>query len=112
MARIDGAMFGSIIVDGKKYGHDVVVSWDGEVHERQSSHNLTRSEMTDALMKGPDVIVVGTGTAGLMQVDPSAEVAAKLNGVELIAKDTSKAIGEFNKLARTKKVVAIIHVTC
>lgn len=112
MPRIDSTYFGSIIIDGKKFDSDMTICWDGEIQHRPSSHNFTKEELHDILMKDPEIVIVGTGTGGLMKVDPAAEVLAKLKGVELIQKLSMQAAEEFNKLSRKKKVIAVIHVTC
>ena len=112
MPKINSIYFGSIIIDGRKYDHDVIVYWDGEVRQRSSSHSFTKRELMGLLMKDPDVIVVGTGTAGLMKIDSDVHLAARMEGVDIVADKSLKAINEFNKLAKIRKVAAIIHVTC
>lgn len=112
MPRIDNAFFGSIIIDGKKYDTDVLVASDGEVVKREKSHTFTKQELMDLLMmKEPEVIIIGTGMAGYVKVHPDAEVFAKLNGIELLAMPTGKAVQEFNRRSKRGKVVAVIHVT-
>lgn len=113
MVKFDNAYFGSVIIDGKKYEYDVVVSWDGEILERAKAHTFSKAELLDILQKEPEVIVVGTGQSGLVKIDKDAEIEAKIQGVELVAKTTQQAIEEFNKLVKIKKkAVAVIHVTC
>lgn len=68
--------------------------------------------MIDLLIKGPDTIVIGTGTAGCVKIEKAAENFAKSKNVELIVKKTPEAVEEFNKLSKEKKVIAVIHVTC
>lgn len=112
MVKFDSTLFGSVMVNGKKFEHDLIVSWDGEIISREKSHVFSKKELLDIMQKEPEVIIIGTGQSGLVKVEPAAEVAAKLENVELIAKPTPQAIEEFNKLVRRKKVVAVIHVTC
>ncbi|MEM5804335.1 MAG: MTH938/NDUFAF3 family protein [Candidatus Aenigmatarchaeota archaeon] len=112
MPKIDSTYFGSVVVDGRKFDTDMVVCWDGELKERQKSHVFDRRELDDLMMKDPDVIIVGTGQSGLVKVDPSAEVAAKVSGIELVVAKSPVAIAEFNKVARKRKAIAVIHVTC
>ena len=112
MPKIDNAYFGSVSIDGRKYNYDLIVSWDGEIAEKDRKHNISKSELTDILMKEPDVVIVGTGFAGNVKIDPDAEVLAKVEGVELIPLPTQKAVEEFNKLSRRKKAVAVLHITC
>ncbi len=109
--RIDSTCFGSIIVRGRKYESDVIIFWDGEIIEREKSHNFSKGELQDILLKEPEIVVVGTGQSGLMKVDESAEILAGLEGVKIVAKPTPQAIEEFNKLSG-KKVAGIFHVTC
>lgn len=111
--HIDSAFFGSFIIDGKKYNHDVIVSWRGEVRERRKTHEFTKAELNNVLMESPEVVIVGTGHSGVVKVDPGVEVAARLEGVELIIKQTPEAVQEYNKLAKAKKkAVAVLHSTC
>ncbi len=107
--RIDCAICGSIIIDGERYEHDVVIS-DGTVLRRQNNSNFMRSEIQCLMARNPDAIVLGTGHNKICGVDPAGAVEAQVAGIEIIAKPTSAALEEFNKLSRRKKVVAIFHV--
>ncbi len=110
---IDNAFFGSIIIDGQKYSNDLIVSWDGEIRERERNHNFSKNDLAELMMKEPEAIIVGTGNSGLLQVDPALRVSANLNGTELIVAKTPEAAKHFNSLARTrKKVIAVLHATC
>ena len=111
--RIDSAFFGSLLVDGRKYNNDLVVSWNGDVKDRPSSHDFTGAEMNNMLMSDPDVIVVGTGHSGMLKVAHDVDVSARLKGIELVVKSTPLAIQDYNKFARLgKRVIAVLHSTC
>jgi hypothetical protein len=111
--RIDGAFFGSLLIDGRKYNNDVIVSWNGEIKDRPSSHDFTNAEMDSILMNDPDVVVIGTGHSGMVKVAHDVDVSARLKGVELVVKPTVQAMQEYNKFARLgKHVVAVLHATC
>lgn len=112
MPRIDSSYFGSMIVDGKKYDRDILITWDGEIQERTGSHNFSKRDLEDVIMMGPEVVIVGIGNSGFVKIDPAAEVLAKVEGIEFIAKMTPKAVEDFNKYSRKKKVVGIFHITC
>jgi hypothetical protein len=112
MVKIDSFIFGNIIIKGKTFTDDVVVSWDGEVSLKQKTHAFSKSEFQNILMKEPEIVIIGTGTAGLMKVDPSIEVAAKIEGVELMIRPTQQAIEDFNKYALRRKVIGVFHLTC
>ena len=112
MPRIDSTFFGGIIINGRKHETDVVISTRGEVAVRERTHLFSKNEIQELLLEEPDVIIVGTGNSSLMKVDPAAEVAARLEGVELLAKNTQQAVQDYNRLSKTKKVAAVMHITC
>jgi len=112
-SHIDSAFFGYFIINGKKYEHDVIVSWNGKVLERKKTHHFTKNEFMNILIFEPEVVVIGTGFSNAVKLDPDVEVAAKINGVELIVKPTPNAVHEYNKLVKAKKkVIAVLHSTC
>ena len=112
MPKINNLAFGTIIVDGKKFNTDVAVSWDGEVIEREKSHLFSKKELMDLIMlKDPELVIVGTGTAGSVKIDPAAIEFAKSEGIRLLAFQNDKIVDEFDKHSRNKKVVAVIHIT-
>ena len=110
--KIDSFSFGSISISGKKFSHDVTVSWDGEIRERESNHLFSKAEAIELLMKDPELIIVGCGTAGLMKIDPAAEEAVKKEKIKLLSGKTTDMVQEFNKHNKKKKVVALFHLTC
>jgi len=110
--KITGVRFGEIEIAGKKYTSDVIVWWDGEIEEREKSHEFTRKELLSLLEKDPEVIIVGTGQSGFCKIEKSAETEAKLQGVELKGLLTPQAAEEFNRLSKRKRVVGVFHLTC
>ncbi len=112
MIRIDSFYFGNIIVNGRKFQQDIILSSNGEITEKEGNHSFGKKEYNDILMRNPEVIILGTGTVPNVRIDPDIEVTAKLNGIEIITKPTIQAVEEFNKLVNKKRVVAVMHVTC
>ena len=90
----------------------MVVSWDGELIVRESSHLFSKDELMDMLVKGPEIVFIGTGTAECVKIDKDVEDLAQSKNVQIIAKKTADAVDEFNKAAKTRKIVAMLHVTC
>lgn len=112
---IDSTRFGSIAIDGKAYDHDVIITWEGKVKEArtQTRHLIAKKEFFDLLFERPDVIVVGTGQYGDVEVSAEVSKFARKKKIKLIALSTPEAVRKFNELVRTgKKVVAYMHVTC
>jgi len=112
MPKINSFRFGSLTIDRKKYKNDMVVHWDGEISPRESSHSFSKAELIDLLLKGPEIIIIGTGTAGLVKIEKDAEKFARMKNIELIIKKTPEAIEEFNKISKEKKVIGVMHITC
>lgn len=104
--------FGRIIIDGKKY-NDVLIVNNG-ILERDwdaGSHRVGNTEAEKLLMGNPDIIIVGTGQAGVLRVD-SIIIEKIRKNAELLILKTPEAAKKFNELSKDKKVNALIHTTC
>lgn len=107
--------FGRIVVDGQRYNSDVIVFADRVKDSwwRREGHQLHVEDIERVVQKEkPDVLVVGTGYSGLMRVLPETEKYLKSNGIELIAQSTREACETFNRLVKSKRVMAALHLTC
>ncbi len=112
---IDSYGFGRIVVDRQRYTSDVIVSADRVKDSwwRREGHRLHVEDIERVVHEEkPDVLVVGTGYSGLMKVLPETEKYLKSNGIELIAQDTREACKTFNRLVKSRKVIAALHLTC
>ncbi|MCR4391418.1 MAG: MTH938/NDUFAF3 family protein [Candidatus Acetothermia bacterium] len=111
--RLTGYRFGRIEVDGVPYHHDLAIL-ETAVREwrRREGHRVHPEDIQDALAERPELLIVGTGHSGLLQV--TAEVAWLLadRGIELLAVKTAEAVDAYNDLARAKRVCAMLHLTC
>jgi hypothetical protein len=116
--KIDSYKFGQMVINRIEYNSDLIVFQDKVKDKwwRKEGHELNFEDISDVLFKQkPDILIVGTGWAGKMNV--SDEVAKKIRalGIELIAKSTSEAVKIFNELVekqREKVIVAAFHLTC
>jgi len=119
MTKVDNLNFGSIVVNGKEYGYDVVVMPDGTVREREASkkrfgsHNISKAEIEVLVNTKPDAVVIGTGTSGVARVASDATTYAQENKVDLAVLPSPEAVDKLNRLAdESKRVAALIHITC
>ena len=64
------------------------------------------------LKENPDVVVIGKGTSGMASLSGDARAELEKKGIEIVEGDTQVIRDKFNQLTKTKKVAAIIHVTC
>jgi hypothetical protein len=110
--KIEKYSFGSIKISGKDYDTDLIISWDGEISKRIRTHLFTKSEFYEILQKEPEIVIVGTGFSGLVEIDPEIEKVAQDENVKLIVKPTKEAVDDFNTLSKKKKVIAMMHLTC
>ena len=111
---IDSYDFGRIVINGKRYSSDLIVFPD-KVRDgwwRKEGHRLHVEDLKDVLEVKPEVLVVGTGYSGLMRVPHETRKYVESEGIELIAQNTAEACETFNRLVKSRKVVAALHLTC
>jgi len=98
----------SFCKDLKIIGDDIVENW-----WRKEGHRVDTGDIADVLVAGPEVLVVGTGYAGFMEVSKSLHSALKNRSIKLLAQKTPQAVKTFNELhSRGKRVAAAFHLTC
>jgi hypothetical protein len=111
---IESYDFGRIVIDGRKFGRDVVIfpdMIDGNWW-RKEGHLLSVEDVKEIVEAKPEILVVGTGYSGLMKIDPQTEHYLRSSGIELIAVKTEKACKTYNDLSKSRRVVAALHLTC
>ena len=80
---------------------------------RNEGHRVDTDDIADILTASPEVLVVGTGYAGFMEVSKSLHSALKDRNIKLIAQKTPQAVKTFNELhSQGKRVAAAFHLTC
>jgi hypothetical protein len=116
---IDGTEFGSITVDGKIYGHDVIIRLSGKVEKRRkrlskeeygTSHIISKEEAKFVFENGCDLLIVGAGQQGNVRLSPEASEYFDKKHCRVLLQPTPEAIRAFNQ-SREKKI-ALMHVTC
>ena len=111
---IDSYSFGEITISGKRYTSDVIIFEDTIKDDwwRREGHSLDPADLSEVISAKPEVLVVGTGNSGLMKIPPETADFIKSKGIELIAQPTTDACQTYNKLSKSKKVIACLHLTC
>ncbi len=117
MVKIENYIFGCMTIDGKDYKHDILITPDGVIAKRrddlsETGHHLSRDEMAELLKTEPEVVVIGNGKSGVLEVEPEAKSLCKVENVKLEIYDTSKAIKKFDWYSGKKRLAAIFHLTC
>jgi len=111
---IDSYQFGQISVDGRQYTADVLIFPDRVEDNwwRKSGHQLCLEDIAEVMAESPQVLIVGTGASGLVEVLPEVRQATDARGIKLIVETTDKACHTYNQLCRSRRVVAALHLTC
>jgi len=111
---IDSYAFGKIVVDGRAYTSDIIIFPDRVKSSwwRREGHRLHPEDIEEVVNEKPEVIIVGKGYSGLMEIRRETADHLKAKGIELIAENTGKATELYNKLSKSRKVVAALHLTC
>ncbi len=98
-------------LEGVKYNHDVYILPSGQVEGRKYGHTFTRGRVEHVLKGTPGVVFIGKGTSGMASLSPDARALLGKKGVRIIKADMPDMVDEFNELAKTRRVAAIVHVT-
>ncbi|KXA88645.1 hypothetical protein AKJ40_01835 [candidate division MSBL1 archaeon SCGC-AAA259M10] len=112
--EIESYNFGEIVIDGKKYTNDVIVYPDRVEGDwwRKEGHSLHPEDIGGVLDFQPEVLIVGTGAYGRMDVPSGTAERIESNGIELIVKGTEEACETYNMIKGSKEAVAALHLTC
>lgn len=111
---IESYQFGNITIGGKTYTSDVIIYPDRVDSSwwRKQGHRLSIEDLKGIMEAEPEVLVVGMGSPGLMQVPPETRDYIEARGIELVVEPTDKAWKTYNRLKDSRKVVAALHLTC
>ena len=111
---IDSYQFGQVVVKGRKYTSDVIIFPD-RVRDnwwRKSGHQLCLEDIAEVITEKPEVLVVGTGSSGLVKVLPEVRQVVEAQGIELIVEATDKACHTYNHICHSQRAIAALHITC
>ncbi len=111
---INSYNFGRIVVDGKAYTSDVIIFPDKVKDNwwRKEGHALHIEDIDSVVKEDPEVLIVGTGKYGILEVLPETKEYIESKGTELIVEPTDRACEMYNQISKDKKAVAALHLTC
>lgn len=118
LMRFEYPKFGTIVVDGEQYDHDVIVA-DGVVRPRDKgpSRHLKRQYGHTPLSEDEDIpwssprLVIGSGFSGRLPVLPGLKQEAARQDVDVLVMPTAEAVELLNTTDESE-TSAILHVTC
>ena len=113
--HIDSYQFGRIVIDGEEYGSDCFIIGDSVQPDwwRKSGHLLAVEDLDPIIKAGPEVLVIGCGSASEMKVPQQTLEFLRDENIRTEIFDTHKAVQRFNELSETgANVAAALHLTC
>ncbi len=113
--RIEEYTFGNIVIDGEKFTNDVIVFPDRVRPEwwREDGHTCNPEDIQEVVAYDPEIVIIGTGDPGRMDVPEKTRELLGERKIELISTPTRQAVSLFNeKLENGQKVAGAFHLTC
>lgn len=117
--EINKTSFGSITVNKETYEYDIIITLNGEVKKRKkklskavygTSHTISKDEAKYVYEDGADVLIVGSGQYGAVELSEEAEDYFRKKKCRVILLPTPEAIKEWN--LSSGKLIGLFHVTC
>jgi len=116
---IDGSRFGSIVINGETFKHDVLIRLDGRVEKRPkelskamygTSHILSLAEAQRVYEQGAARLIVGAGQFGTVKLsdDAAAFFEERNCAVELLP--MGQAVEAWNRAKDA--ALGLFHITC
>jgi len=105
----------SMRFNGKTYTTDLKIIGDTVKDNwwRSEGHRLLSDDIVDILESRPDVLVVGTGYAGNLDIPANLRKDLEERGVRLVSERTAEAVELFNQhRAQEENVAGAFHLTC
>ncbi|MFX1257431.1 MAG: Mth938-like domain-containing protein [Promethearchaeota archaeon] len=109
---INNYEFGRIVIENKSYTDDLILLGRNVKPKwwRKSGHSLDKKDLEKILDYKPDLLIIGTGTYGMMKI--SSKLSKKLN-FKIIAYPTKEAVKKYNQeIKGEKKIAGAFHLTC
>jgi hypothetical protein len=112
--EINAYDFGRVVVDGEPHERDLIILPDRVLGGwwRKEGHVLHPEDLRAVFESLSEVLVVGQGANGLMQVAPATDRELAASGIELVAEPTDQACETYNRLRKKRPVAAALHLTC
>jgi hypothetical protein len=106
--------FGYIQIDGIDYNKDVIVRPDQVLGNwcRISGHELDPIDLELVLESQPEILIIGTGSAGRMKVPDRTQAIINEAGIKFFSLPTKKACTKYNQLREKGRTCAALHLTC
>lgn len=110
---IEHYSFGRIVIDGRTYTSDVIVFPDRVLSHwwRKEGHLLQAEDLTEVIQAKPEILIIGKGDSGVMEVPGTVIIELRERGIDVIAATTPEAVRIYNQTEGKRKIAAL-HLTC
>jgi hypothetical protein len=114
--HIDAYDFGRIEIDGQIYTKDLLIV-RGEVRSpwwrEAGGHVYAPRDLGDLIEAAPELVVLGTGYHGSVQVTGETREVFERMGSTVVELPTAGAVDEINRAAAAgRDLAAALHLTC
>jgi hypothetical protein len=111
--RIESYSFGRIVINGESYTKDVIILPDRVFSPwwRKEGHLLQWEDLEEVVKDPPEVLIIGQGYSGVMQVPEGLVKRLEAMGIKVYKGRTTEMVELFNRTSAAKKVAAL-HLTC
>lgn len=112
--HIDDFRFGEIVVNDTTYYSDIIVYPDRVDPSwwRRQGHYLSEEDVSGIVVARPDIVIIGTGQSGAMEVPESTVDFLESLGITVCVEKTGQAVELFNKQPKDRIVIGAFHLTC
>ena len=111
---IEEHKFGSFLINGRRfYGDLKIIDSQVKYWSAREKHLLAVKDVKDIVDSQPQMIVVGKGNSGYLEISQEVKNLCSQNRIALSTGTNTEAIKKYNQaLTENKKVAAIFHATC
>jgi hypothetical protein len=112
--RIESYRFGRIVIDGHPYSKDLLILPTGVIPNwrRTHGHEVNPLDLKLVLDAAPELLVIGSGAHGRMQVQTATFEILKKSGIDVRVQKTPQACELFNAERLGTRTAAALHLTC
>jgi hypothetical protein len=117
--KIDTTHFGSIVIGGKLYDHDVIIRLNGDVETRKkklskdiygTSHILSLEEAKYIHETGAETLIFGNGHSGMARLSNEAAAFYTNENCHVVILPTPQAVKAWNECEGN--AIGLFHITC
>ena len=112
--KIDSYEDGKLVIGGVTHSTDLIILPDRIFPNwwRSEAHSLSVGDLELVFHTKPDLLIVGTGADGRMDVPILTRTAIEKAGIQLVTQPTAAAVETYNRMHDERRLAAALHLTC